>query len=122
MLIALLVSFFGSMFFSVPIALSISFSSILTLELFSTITPQFVASSIFSSSNNFSLIALPFFMIAGALMQHGGVSKRLIAFCKMLVGGIHGSLGMVSVLACCLLPFPVPARQLLPPSDASRCR
>ena len=102
MLTALLVSFFGSMFFSVPIALSISFSSILTLELFSTITPQFVASSIFSSSNNFSLIALPFFMIAGALMQHGGVSKRLIAFCKMLVGGIHGSLGMVSVLACML--------------------
>ena len=102
MLTVLLISFFGSMFFSVPIALSISFSSILTLELFSTITPQFVASSIFSSSNNFSLIALPFFMIAGALMQHGGVSKRLIAFCKMLVGGIHGSLGMVSVLACML--------------------
>ena len=35
-------------------------------------------------------------------MQHGGVSKRLINFCKMLVGGIHGSLGMVSVLACML--------------------
>ena len=102
MLIALLVSFFGSMFFSVPIAVSIAFSSILSLEVFSKVTHQFVASSVFSASNNFSLIALPFFMIAGALMQHGGVSKRLINFCKMLVGGIHGSLGMVSVLACML--------------------
>ena len=102
MLIVLLVSFFGSMFFSVPIAVSIAFSSILSLEMFSKVTPQFVASSVFSASNNFSLIALPFFMIAGALMQHGGVSKRLINFCKMLVGGIHGSLGMVSVLACML--------------------
>lgn len=102
MLAVLLISFFGSMFFSVPIALSISFSSILTLETFSTITPQFVGNSIFNASNNFTLIALPFFMIAGALMQHGGVSKRLIGFCKMLVGGIHGSLGIVSVLACML--------------------
>jgi len=90
------------MFFSVPIALSISFSSILTLELFSTITPQFVANTVFNASNNFSLIALPFFMVAGSLMQHGGVSKRLISFCKMLVGGMHGSLGIVSVLACML--------------------
>lgn len=90
------------MFFSVPIALSISFSSILTLEVFSSITPQFVANTVFNASNNFSLIALPFFMVAGALMQHGGVSKRLISFCKMLVGGMHGSLGIVSVLACML--------------------
>ena len=102
MLAVLLISFFGSMFFSVPIALSISFSSILTLEVFSSITPQFVANTVFNASNNFSLIALPFFMVAGALMQHGGVSKRLISFCKMLVGGIHGSLGIVSVLACML--------------------
>jgi len=102
MLAVLLISFFGSMFFSVPIALSISFSSILTLELFSTITPQFVANTVFNASNNFSLIALPFFMVAGSLMQHGGVSKRLISFCKMLVGGMHGSLGIVSVLACML--------------------
>ena len=102
MLIVLLITFFGAMFFSVPIAFAISFSSVLALETCSHITPQFIATQVFNSSNNFTLIALPFFMMAGALMQHGGVSKRLISFCKTLVGGIDGALGMVAVLACML--------------------
>ncbi len=102
MLVAMLIAFFASMFLSVPIAIAISFSSIMALELFGNITPQFMATHIYSSANNFTLVALPFFMMAGALMQHGGVSKRLISFCKVFVGGMHGSLGMVTVLACML--------------------
>ena len=102
MLVTMLIAFFASMFLSVPIAISISFSSILALELFSHISPQFMATHVYSSANNFTLIALPFFMMAGALMQHGGVSRRLIKFCKVFVGGMHGSLGMVTVLACML--------------------
>lgn len=102
MLVAMLIAFFGSMFLSVPIAIAISFSSILALEVFSHVTPQFMATHVYSSANNFTLIALPFFMMAGALMQHGGVSRRLIKFCKVFVGGMHGSLGMVTVLACML--------------------
>ncbi|MCQ2552138.1 MAG: TRAP transporter large permease [Clostridia bacterium] len=102
MLACLLISFFGSMFFSVPIAMAISFSSILSLKLFSHITPQFIATQVFAATNNFTLVALPFFMMAGALMQYGGVSKRLISFCKLFVGRMHGSLGMVTVLACML--------------------
>ena len=102
MLVVMLIVFFGSMFLSVPIAMAICFSSIVALETFSHITPQFFATHVYSSANNFTLIALPFFMMAGALMQHGGVSRRLIKFCKVFVGGMHGSLGMVTVLACML--------------------
>ena len=102
MLILMLVAFFAAMFCSVPIALAISFSSILALETCSSITGEFIALKVFNGTNNFTLIALPFFMMAGALMQHGGVSKRLINFCKTLVGGVHGALGMVAVLASML--------------------
>ncbi len=102
MTLALMISFLASMFLSVPIAISIAFSSIFTLEVFSHVTPQFFGNGVFNSCNNFTLIAVPFFMIAGSLMQYGGVSKRLVSFCKMFVGGLHGSLGIVSVLACML--------------------
>ena len=102
MTLALMISFLASMFLSVPIAISIAFSSIFTLEVFSHVTSQFFGNGVFNSCNNFTLIAVPFFMIAGSLMQYGGVSKRLVSFCKMLVGGLHGSLGIVSVLACML--------------------
>ena len=100
MLTVLLVSFFGAMFFSVPIALAISGSSILAMELFSRVTPYFFANQVFNGLNNFTMIALPFFMMAGALMQYGGVSRRLVGFCKALVGWVPGSLGVVAVLAC----------------------
>lgn len=102
MLILMLIAFFAAMFCSVPIALAISFSSILALETCGSITGEFIALKVFNGTNNFTLIALPFFMMAGALMQHGGVSKRLINFCKTLVGGVHGALGMVAVLASML--------------------
>lgn len=98
----LLISFLGTMFLGTPIAISIALSSILTLEGFSSITPQFFGNGCFNACNNFTLIAVPFFMIAGSLMQYGGVSKRLVSFCKMLVSGLHGSLGIVTVLACML--------------------
>jgi len=54
----------------------------------------------FTSSDSFPLLAIPLFMVAGNLMEVGGISKRLIDFCDALIGHVTGSLSMVSVLAC----------------------
>lgn len=52
-----------------------------------------------SGTNSFVLMAIPFFILAGNLMNEGGVTKRLIAFCQAIVGNIRGGLGVVNVIA-----------------------
>ncbi len=54
----------------------------------------------FSSINKFPLAAIPFFILAGNLMETGGISKRLVEFAKSLVGGVQGGLPMTCVLTC----------------------
>jgi C4-dicarboxylate transporter DctM subunit len=54
----------------------------------------------FAATSNFPLLAIPFFILAGKLMEHGGISRRLIHLANVIVGGIKGGLGIVSVIAC----------------------
>ena len=54
----------------------------------------------FSSINKFPLAAIPFFILAGNLMETGGISRRLVEFAKSLVGGVQGGLPMTCVLTC----------------------
>lgn len=63
-------------------------------------TANFVTQSLYSGIASFTNLALPFFMISGTIMETGGLSKRLVRAANSLVGGITGSLGMVSVIAC----------------------
>jgi C4-dicarboxylate transporter, DctM subunit len=82
---------------SVPIAVCLGFSSLVALYMNGTplIT---LAQSIFESLDSFALMAVPFFILAGNLMQSGGMSRRLINLANVLVGWIRGGLGSVSVL------------------------
>jgi C4-dicarboxylate transporter, DctM subunit len=82
---------------SVPIAVCLGFSSLVALYINGTplIT---LAQSIFESLDSFALMAVPFFILAGNLMQSGGMSRRLINLANVLVGWIRGGLGSVSVL------------------------
>jgi len=100
MSIVLFIVFFLTMMLSAPIVISIIGSSIISLELFSNITDQFIASQVFSSLSSFTLIALPFFMLAGNLMLKGGISERLVMFCEAFLGRRTGAMGMVAVVAC----------------------
>ncbi|MDD3164357.1 MAG: TRAP transporter large permease [Oscillospiraceae bacterium] len=61
-----------------------------------------VVQKMFSSIDSFTLAAIPFFMLAGALMSSGGISKRLIDFANAAVGWLPGGLGVVSIFACML--------------------
>lgn len=82
---------------SVPIAISLGFSSIFALS-YQGLPLVTVAQSIFESLDSFTLMAVPFFILAGNLMQSSGISRRLINLANALVGWVRGGLGSVAVL------------------------
>ncbi|OHX44779.1 TRAP transporter large permease [Diaphorobacter sp. DS2] len=81
----------------VPVAFSMGLSSILAMSN-EGILIQVAVQKIFSSMNSFPLMAIPFFILAGSLMEAGGISKRLIDFANSLVGKLTGGLAMVTVV------------------------
>lgn len=90
---------FAGLLFSVPIGISLGTATVLAILCYSTTPSYIVIQNIFGGLNSFSLLAIPFFMIAGSLMGLGGISKRIVKFADALVGWITGGLGMVVVLA-----------------------
>lgn len=86
------------LFLGVPIAISLGLATALIAILANTSPLEIVPQQMFNSINSFPLMAIPFFVLAGSLMQHGGISKRLVAFAQTLVGHLSGGLAMVAVL------------------------
>ena len=93
---------FACLLLGVPIAVSLGFSSIVTLLLFSDQSLLSLSQRFFHTMQVYPLLAVPFFILAGTLMTSGGVAKRMIEFANALVGHMHGGLAMASVLACML--------------------
>jgi tripartite ATP-independent transporter DctM subunit len=96
MLTAMLVLFA----FSVSVAVSIGLASVVavigTPDLSMIVIPQ----QLFISIDKYPLAAIPFFILAGNLMETGGISRRLVDFAKSIVGGVQGGLPMTCVLTC----------------------
>lgn len=88
---------FAGLLFSVPIGISLGTATVLSVILYTTTPSYIVIQNIFGGLNSFSLLAIPFFMIAGSLMGLGGISKRIVKFCDALIGWVTGGLGMVVV-------------------------
>jgi len=84
----------------VPIGLCLIIPCLIMLAVNPLTTPQFIVQTLYSGSASFTMLAIPFFMISGAIMDVGGLSKRLVRLANSLVGNITGSLGMVTILAC----------------------
>ncbi|MBS3969810.1 MAG: TRAP transporter large permease [Clostridia bacterium] len=84
---------------SVPIAVSIGLATILTIWVTDIVAVQVAAQRMFTAVDSFPLMAVPFFMIAGAVMERGGISKRLINFANSLVGSFFGGFALVTILA-----------------------
>ena len=99
-IMVMFIAMFGLMFLGVPIAVSIFIALFTLISLNPVTTEQYLAQALYSGVSNFTMLALPFFMVAGAIMETGGLSKRLVNVANSLVGGITGSLGMVTVIAC----------------------
>lgn len=95
---------FGSLiiFFilKVPIAFSLGLSSVITLVLCSNVPLMVVPQRLFTSTDSFAYMAVPFFVLAGNLMSQGGISERLVNFANALIGHFPGGLGLVSVVTC----------------------
>jgi tripartite ATP-independent transporter DctM subunit len=91
-------SFFVFMLIGVPIAFSLGLASLIG-ALWIDIPLDAVMIQIASGVNKFSLLAIPFFVLAGALMAEGGMSRRLVAFASVLIGFVRGGLSLVNILA-----------------------
>ncbi|MES2976155.1 MAG: TRAP transporter large permease [Pseudomonadota bacterium] len=84
---------------TISVAVSIGLASILGMQ-FSNAHMLISVKEMFNSINKFPLAAIPFFILAGNLMETGGISRRLVEFAKSLVGGVQGGLPMTCVLTC----------------------
>ncbi|HEY4138112.1 MAG TPA: TRAP transporter large permease [Casimicrobiaceae bacterium] len=93
------VTLFAAIAIGVPIPMSIGVSALLGFWLID-IPVITLAQSAYISLNNVPIMAVPLFVLAGALMERGGVADRLVRFAQSLVGNYDGALGIVAVLAC----------------------
>ena len=99
--------FLGSLLAAMALGIPIAFSLLLCgaalmwhLDLFDA---QILAQNVINGADSFPLLAVPFFMLAGEVMNTGGLSKRIVNFAMALVGHIRGGLGYVTIIAACLL-------------------
>jgi tripartite ATP-independent transporter DctM subunit len=83
----------------VPIAFALGAAALAGLWLIEGAPLRIVASRIFAGIDNFSLLAIPFFILAGDLMETGGISQRLVTLARVLVGHVRGGLGNVVLIA-----------------------
>jgi len=93
---------FVFMFLGVPIAISLGLSGALSILMFSPDSLSSLAIKLFETSDAYTLLAIPFFLLSGAFMTTGGVAQRLIDFANACVGHIRGGLAIAAVLACML--------------------
>ena len=99
----LFVSVIGLMLIGVPIAVSLGLSSIVFLLVLSDTSLASVAQSFFPAmAGHYTLLAIPFFILASSFMSTGGVARRIIRFSIALVGHMHGGLAIAGVFACML--------------------
>jgi len=85
---------------SVPVAVAIGLASIAGIQFFSNMPMLESARQLFTSIDKFPLVAIPFFILSGNLMEAGGISERLVNVARALVGGVQGGLAMSCVLTC----------------------
>ena len=97
MLVTAFILFFVFLMLGVPIAFSLGLGSVVAIFMDDKISSMLVAQKLFSSINSFSLMAIPFFMLSGELMEAGGISKRLVNIAQAFVGHITGGIGMVDI-------------------------
>ena len=96
-------SLLGAMALGIPIAYALLASGValmLHLDLFDA---QILAQNVINGADSFPLLAVPFFMLAGEIMNTGGLSRRIVDFAMAVVGHVKGGLGYVTILAACLL-------------------
>ncbi len=93
---------FVFMFLGMPVAVALGLSSLLTILFFAQDSLASLSLKLFETSEHYTLLAIPFFILGGAFMTTGGVAKRMIRFANACIGHLRGGLAMASVMACML--------------------
>lgn len=100
-LLVLIISFVGLLAIGTPVAWSIAISSMLTLLVSVPSLPALatISQRMATGLDSFALLAIPFFILSGELMNQGGIAHRLIAFAKSLVGALPGGLALINIIS-----------------------
>ncbi|GJD62901.1 TRAP transporter large permease [Methylobacterium frigidaeris] len=85
-----------------PISIALGLSVLTFLFTMTTVPIEAVALKLFTGIENFEIMAIPFFILSGNFLTHGGVARRMINFATSMVGHWHGGLGLAGVMACAL--------------------
>ncbi|ANK77308.1 TRAP transporter large permease subunit [Ensifer adhaerens] len=93
----------GPMALGVPIAFALIISGVALMLFLGLFDAQIVAQNVLNGADSFPLMAVPFFLLAGEVMNTGGLSRRIVALAMTMVGHIRGGLGFVAIFAACIL-------------------
>ena len=102
-LVIFLGSLIATMALGIPIAFALLLVSVALMVQLDLFDAQIIAQNLLNGADSFPLMAVPFFMLAGEIMNAGGLSKRIVNIAMALVGHKRGGLGYVAILASCLL-------------------
>ncbi len=98
----LFILLFVFMVLGIPVAIALGLSSILTILFFAQDSLASLTLKLYDTSEHYTLLAIPFFILGGSFMTTGGVARRMIRFANACIGHLRGGLAMASVLACML--------------------
>jgi tripartite ATP-independent transporter DctM subunit len=93
----------GPMALGVPIAFALILSGVALMLYLGLFDAQIVAQNVLNGADSFPLMAVPFFLLAGEVMNTGGLSRRIVTLAMAMVGHIRGGLGFVAIFAACIL-------------------
>jgi TRAP-type transport system large permease protein len=96
-------SLLGAMALGMPIAFALIVCGVALMSTINMFDAQIVAQNIINGADSFPLMAIPFFMLAGEIMNKGGLAKRIVNVALVAVGHFRGGLGYVTILASCIL-------------------
>ena len=96
-------SLLGAMALGMPIAFALIICGVALMSTINMFDSQIVAQNIINGADSFPLMAIPFFMLAGEIMNKGGLAKRIVNVALVAVGHFRGGLGYVTILAACIL-------------------
>ena len=90
--------FFLLLVSGIPIVLALGIAGLLAIELTTSAPVSIIAQRIYGGISSFTLMAIPFFVVSGLLMEAGGIARRFVGLAEALVGWITGSLYMVAIV------------------------
>src|ERR1700737_4041737 len=85
-----------------PVSIALGLTVLTFLYTMTQVPIEAVALKLFTGIENFEIMAIPFFILAGNFLTHGGVARRMIAFATSMIGHWYGGLGLAGVMACAL--------------------